>query len=343
MRLGFVVVAYRSEEALRALLPALGAQLAPGDRLVVVDNASPDGAASYAESHPAVTLTLRPGVNLGFAAASNLGAAHLAEVEAVVFLNPDCVPEPGFVERMRRPPADWAAWMGLVTLADGEHVNTAGGVAHFLGLAWAGRLGEPTADVPSAPAPVGFLTGACLAIRREVLDQVGGFHGPFFMYGEDVDLSHRLRLLGHRFGVLPEARVRHDYEFSKGELKWRLLERNRWLLVLRTYPGALLAVVLPAMLLVEPPLWVVAARGGWGRSKASAAGGVLRALPATLRERRVLQANRAIGAARFAEGLTCVLDSPMIAGPARWAPMAALMRLYWAAATWLLRRATAYH
>jgi GT2 family glycosyltransferase len=342
MRLAFVVVAYRSAGALGNLLPALGAQLTPGDRLIVVDNASSDESASVAEAHPAVTLTLRPGRNLGFAAGSNLGAAY-ADADAVVFLNPDCIPEARFVEAMRRPPPDWGAWMGLVTLADGERVNTAGGIAHFLGLAWAGQLGAPIAEAPSFPAPVGFLSGACLAVRREVLDEVGGFHEPFFMYGEDVDLSHRLRLAGHHFGVIPAARVRHDYAFGKGDLKWRLLERNRWLLVLRTYPAALLAAVLPAMVLTEPALWVVAVRGGWARSKLAATGGVLRALPETLRERRVLQADRRVGAARFAEGLTPSLDSPMLARSVRSAPVQAAMRLYWGAVTSLLRWARAYH
>lgn len=342
MRLAFVVVAYRSADALRELIPALAPQLGPGDALIVVDNASPDDSAAVAASHPGVT-TVRAGANLGFAAGSNLGASHAGDADAVVFLNPDCIPEPGFVEALRRPPAGWGAWMGLVLLADGGHVNTAGGVAQFLGFAWAGRLGDDVAGVPAAPAPVGFLSGACLAVRREVLAEVGGFHEPFFMYGEDVDLSHRLRLAGHAFGLVPDARVRHDYAFGKGDLKWRLLERNRWLLVLRTYPAPLLALVLPAMVAAEPATWVVAARGGWGRSKLRATGGVLRALPATLRERRAIQASSRVGAAAFAEGLTAPLDSPMLAGPARSAPVRLVMGLYWGAVTSLLRRATANH
>lgn len=342
-RLAFVVVAFRSADALRTLLPALGAQMGPRDALIVVDNACPEGSADVAEASPVVTATVRAGANLGFAAGSNLGAAHAGDADATVFLNPDCIPEPGFVEALRRPPEDWGAWMGLVLLADGRRVNTAGGVAQFLGFAWAGRLGEDAAQVPDAPCPVGFLSGACLAIRREVLAEVGGFHEPFFMYGEDVDLSHRLRLAGHRFGVVPAARVRHDYAFGKGALKWRLLERNRWLLVLRTYPAALLALVLPAMILLEPATWVVAVRGGWAGAKLGATGGVLRALPAALRERRAIQASARVSAAGFAQGLAAPLDSPMLAGPARSAPVRALMTGYWRFVTWLLRRAIANH
>ena len=100
------------------------------------------------------------------------------------------------------------------------------------------------------------------------------------MYCEDVDLSLKLRSRGDAIAVVPDARVHHSYAFVKGDRKWRLLERNRWATVLRTYPGALLVAVLPAMLAAEVAVWLVAVRGGWGRMKGLATLDVIRALPA---------------------------------------------------------------
>ena len=77
---------------------------------------------------------------------SNAGAQH-ATGDAIVLLNPDSVPAPGCLDALRAPPAEWDAWMGVVTMPGGERVNTAGGESHFLGFSWSGRLGERTAFV----------------------------------------------------------------------------------------------------------------------------------------------------------------------------------------------------
>ncbi len=99
------------------------------------------------------------------------------------------------------------------------------------------------------------------------------------MYGEDLDLSLRLRLAGWGVGVVPAARVEHDYDFAKGDYKWFHLERNRWWTLLAAYPAPLLALLAPALLAFELALLAVAARGGWLRREAARAGG-RRARPA---------------------------------------------------------------
>ena len=94
------------------------------------------------------------------------------------------------------------------------------------------------------------------------------------MYGEDLDLSLRLRLAGWGVGVVPAARVEHDYEFAKGDYKWFHLERNRWWTVLaRLSRRRCWRCVAPALLAFELALLAVAARGGWLRAEAARAGG----------------------------------------------------------------------
>ena len=89
---------------------------------------------------------IETGANLGFAAACNRGA-DAATGELLCFLNPDAVPQPGWRDAIAAPRAagEWAAWQALVTADGGAVINTAGGVVHFTGIAWAGRAGEPVA------------------------------------------------------------------------------------------------------------------------------------------------------------------------------------------------------
>jgi GT2 family glycosyltransferase len=316
----------------RRSLPALTEQLRDGDELIVVDNGSGDGTAALVDELVPEARLIEAGSNLGFAAGCNLGA-DAAECELLVLLNPDAIPAPGWRDAIERPASDgrdWAAWMALVTAEDGRVVNTSGGVVHFTGIAWAGNAGEPAERAAAAgPHEVAFASGACLAIRRDTWREQGGFPESFFLYQEDVDLSLRLRLVGGRLGIEPGAVVDHDYDFDKGAAKWRYLERNRWAMLLRTYPAALLVLIAPALLVTEVALLFVSLAGGWGGQKLRAAGETLAALPRLLRERREIQSRRAIGAAQFADSLTADLSSPHLGRAGGSAPMRWALRAYW--------------
>ena len=328
MRLSIVVVCYGGD--ITPLLDALAEQRAPGDEVIVVDNKSGQGGTPGARGHATIDRLIEPEANLHYAAGTNLGTAA-ANGDTLVLLNPDAVPEPGFLDAMRNPPAEWDGWTGVLTLPDHEHINNGGGSVHFLGLAWSGLYGRPVSELPHGPAPAGFLSGGCLAVRHEVWNALGGYPEDYIAYHEDTDLSLRLRLEGRRFGVLPGARVTHDYDFVKTRDKWRYLERNRWKTVLRTYPLPLLLAVLPALLAAEPALLAAGARRGWGRAKLDSYLDVLRWLPSGLRARRAVQARATAGAGEFAAGLVAELDSPFFGRWGRVGPVQRVMAAYWSA------------
>jgi GT2 family glycosyltransferase len=334
-----IVVCHDSAAEVPATLSAVRAQLEADDEVVVVDNASRDGtpdAARAADPHAAV---LETGANLGFAAGCHVGA-RAAHGRLLLFLNPDAEPGPGCVAALRAAAVEyprWGAWQALVTLADGEHVNTDGNEVHWLGFGWAGGMGQRLEDVSNTTREVGFASGAAMMVRRAAWDAAGGFDKRYFMYGEDLDLSLRLRLAGWAIGVVPAARVAHDYSFVKGDYKWFYLERNRWWTLLGVYPRRLLAVTAPALVAFEVALLVAAWRGGWLRAKLRAQLAVLRSLRAMLRRRRAIQATRAVSERAFAEHLTASLDSPYLSAAARVPGLRAAQAAFWRAAQAALR------
>jgi hypothetical protein len=335
--LSVVIVAWNSRDELSRTLPALLPELADGDELIVVDNGSSDGTADLVQELAPRARVLRPGRNLGFAAGVNSGA-ELASGELLLILNPDAAPQPGWGEAIRRPWIDrrgWSAWQGLVADGSGTKINSADNPMHFTGIVWAGGHDRPLSEAPPAKEVVS-LSGACLAIPLDVWREVGGFPPEYFLYHEDVDLALRLRLFGRRAGVEPAAVVDHDYVFDGSQHKWRWLERNRLAFLVRIYPGPLLALLAPALLATELALLPVAAAGGWGKQKLRADFEFLRWLPRLLRERRQLQARRAVSAAEFAALLTPDLGSPFISPLARSLPARLLLRTYWRAVRLLL-------
>jgi GT2 family glycosyltransferase len=328
--LSVLIVAYESRDDLRKTLPALLRELGEGDELIVVDNKAGDGSVEAVRELAPEARIVSPGRNTGFAGGANAGAAD-ARGDLLVLLNPDAVPQPGWGEAIRRPLLEdrgWAAWQALIADGAAATINSAGNPVHFTGIVWAGGHGRPLAEAPG-PGEVPAASGACFAIPLTEWRRGGGFPPEFFMYHEDVDLSVRLRMAGGTVGIEPGAVVAHDYDFSASADKWRWLERNRLAFLVRTYPGALLALLAPALLATELALLPVAAAGGWGRQKLRANRELVARLPRLLRERRAIQRRRTISAAEFAAALTPDLDSDLISPLVRTWPARLLLRGYW--------------
>ncbi len=336
--LSVVVVAWNERDAVAASLPALVEQLRPGDELILSDNASTDDTVEVVLGLAPRARVVRRRENGGFMAAVNDGA-RAARGDLLVLLNPDARVAPGWRAEIERPfveGAPWSAWQALVTTGDGARINTAGGVVHPTGLAWAGRNGEPAATADGTDRDVAFASGACLAVPRDVWLREGGFPEEFFLYGDDVDLSLRLRLRGERVGIAPRAQVDHDYAFLKNRRKWRFLERARWAVVIRTYPTPVLVVSLPLLAASELGIMAIAVRGGWLDQKLLAQADVVRWLPRLVRERRAIQATRRVPAREFARWLTPALDSEYLGDAGQSRVLGGALRAYWGVARRLL-------
>lgn len=84
---------------------------------------------------------------------------------------------------------------------------------------------------------------------------------------EDAELSLRCWMAGLRVVFVREARVDHDYEFSRHGTKLYFLERNRLIMVATCYERKTLWVLAPALFLYEMGMAVIALAQGWGRDK----------------------------------------------------------------------------
>ena len=184
------------------------AQLRDDDEVVVVDSASSDDRRRGARGRPARACVDRATTSASPAAATR--ALRRPRAPLLLLLNPDAVPAPGCLDAPARRAGeqpDWGAWQALVTLADGERVNTRRQRRALARLRLGGRLDARSAASTPDPHEVAFASGAAMVVRRAAWDAAGGFDARYFMYGEDLDLSLRLRLAGWGVGIVPAARV----------------------------------------------------------------------------------------------------------------------------------------
>jgi len=335
-RLGIVLVAYDNADSIGQLLAALSEEKRSGDKIVLVDNRPPHACARLAESVAAVDVVIRS-ENVGFGAGCNKGAASIEdEVELMLFLNPDCTPESGAIARLREGgKEEWAAWSGLLLLPDGT-INSAGNTIHLSGLSWCAGYGEEPSSYrpPSAPA---VLSGADLVVRSRAWKRVGGFAPDYFLYYEDTDLSFRLRSMGYELGIVREARIGHDYEFDKSPQKWFFLERNRYVFILRTWPLALLVVLLPLGVATELGLWLVSVFQGRLLIRIRAFASFARILPRLWKERRRISKQRVLSAYECLQMLEPRIDTPLLARFVRSRLVSAVFVGYYRAAALVLR------
>ena len=262
-----VVLAYGPEpwfeDAVRAVLASTGVSL----DVVVVDNGYTGDAIDRVKALPG-TRVLTPAENTGYAGGTGLGAAE-ATGEYLLFVNSDAFVAPDAVARLvavaGEPGVGLA--MGSIRLADRpELLNTAGNPIHYVGLVWSGGYGEP-ADRYTVRRRVPAGSGCCFAIRRALWESLGGFPAEYFAYHEDTELSLRLHQRGLAVEYVPDAVVRHHYQFSRNDLKNYLLERNRLVLLLTAYQARTLAVLAPMLALTEAGMLATATLGGWWRAK----------------------------------------------------------------------------
>jgi GT2 family glycosyltransferase len=331
-RVSAVVLAYGEEPLLPRCVDALLAE--PDVDVVLVDNGCTSDSVEKVQARAGVTV-VAPGANLGFPAGANLGARS-ATADVIAFVNSDVVVRSGAVAALANAVADPSVGLACASvrlLDQPDTINTVGNPVHFLGLSWAGGLGDP-ASVHAAPTDVASATGAALACRRDVWERLGGFYEPLFLYQEDTELSLRCWQQGLAVRFEPRAVVDHDYEFARNPGKWELLERNRLFFMLTLWERRTLAVVMPALLGMELAMFAVAVAQGWWRAKVRGWWWLIRHR-SLIRTRRVeVAATRRVPDRELLHLLTGRFDPGVEAGVSAPGVVQAVSATYW----WLARR-----
>ncbi len=163
--------------------------------------------------------------NVGFARACNQGICA-SDGEYVVFVNPDTIVEEGFFESLEgfldEYPKVGVAGPRIMD-DEGELQLSARKELSFV----SGLLGRtslltrlfpksplvrrlfPATEELDSPTAVDWVSGACMLVRRQTLEEIGPMDERFFMYFEDADLCRRAREAGWLVYYLPQVEVLH--------------------------------------------------------------------------------------------------------------------------------------
>jgi len=224
--LSIVIVNYNVKEYIASLILSIRQADYPGRvDVIIVDNASSDGSREFLTSRfPDVTF-ITNSENVGFAKANNQAIRQI-RTPFTLILNPDTLVRPDtlrvMAQHMAANPDVGAAGCKILN-PDGSFAPESKraiptpitALYAIIGLSrlfpnsrrFAGyHLGwihpDQCADVP-------VLSGSFMFCRTEVLQALDGFDERFFMYGEDIDLCHRIARSGHRISYVPLTSIIH--------------------------------------------------------------------------------------------------------------------------------------
>lgn len=276
--IAILTVSYNSSAQVRDFLAHALPTVASPSQIFVVDNASEDAqitaalCAAVGANHIVLPENIGYGgaLNAGVAAAASLSAssssanssAAVSASPAILLLcNPDLALNNAAVTALRERVLSEDN-LGVVgpaimnedgtTYPSGREIPSIGtGIGHALfsniwpGNPWTARY-HAEAYRQGKPAQVGWVSGACIAIRTEHFDAVGGFDDAYFMYFEDVDLAYRLLQQGKHNFYEPAAQVTHiGGESTKARKKEmvRVHHKSAMRFIKTRYPGVLWAPV----------------------------------------------------------------------------------------------------
>ncbi|HWZ46015.1 MAG TPA: glycosyltransferase family 2 protein [Candidatus Saccharimonadales bacterium] len=244
--ISIIVVNYNTMNLLRDCLVSLFQTDGRQCEVIVVDNASDDGSAAMVEQEFPSVLLVRNRQNLGFSKANNQGM-RLARGRYFLLLNSDTVVRAGALEIMAGFMAVHAAagavscrllnadgsiqasishrpgpvllllrLLGVSKLVSGDRARRR--LARMGGFFLGRTIGSYLApyNTRDVPLEVGNISGACLMLRREAVEQVGFLDEGFFMYFEDMDYCLRLQDAGWKMYYLPQGEVVHLVGMSSG-------------------------------------------------------------------------------------------------------------------------------
>ena len=259
MDISVIIVSWNVRDFLKRCLASIYRR---GDaasfEVIVVDNASSDGSADMASREFPKARVIRNGKNLGFSAANNIGLKDAAG-ELVFFLNPDTELQDGTIGRIISFMAAHPEAAGLgcrLVYPDGSLQHSARRFPSFftdlmeklyldwlfpgsgffnyyhMGLWPHDRLRE--IDVPF---------GACLVVRKSVLDKIGPMDERFFMYYDEIDLCYRIRQAGFRIYFTPDISVTHHSNKSSDQVigeatVWKMRSKAKFFRKHYGAPGA---------------------------------------------------------------------------------------------------------
>ena len=223
--------------------------------IIVVDNNSPDNSGElFSKKFPEIKFILNEN-NVGVPEGLNIGIKN-SSGDFVVLLNNDLIVMPDWLEsffKAYEKTGDALYQPKSLKFRDPSILDGTGCMINLFGFGFARNKGVKDEGKYSKQEEISYASGTCMFAPKKIFDEIGYFDPTFFAYHEELDLGWRARIFGYRSYYVPQAIIHHH---GSAHWKWSpqvfyLLERNRWLVLLKNYSLSTLLRLLPSLIIIE--------------------------------------------------------------------------------------------
>lgn len=242
MDISIIIVNYKSEEKALSCVESIKASDMAGlsYEIIVVDNASGDEGAETIKEKFSDVILIKSEKNLGMGGGNNSGIKK-AKGDYALILNPDIFVNRGAIKKLY----DYIKKDKSIGLLAPKLLNPDGSLQYscfrdfnfftpVLRRTFLGKIFTSSVDKflmkdfgHDEIKEVDWVMGSCFIIKKELMDELGGFDERFFMYFEDTDLCRRVHQTGCKVVYNPEAVVIHDHARASADNPWYFFMFNK--------------------------------------------------------------------------------------------------------------------
>ena len=241
MDISVIIINFQSEDLIKSCLNSLKKVFGNEAAIYIVDNSEDSSKLDELHSFNKNITVISPGNNIGFAKANNI-AANQTKTEYLLFLNPDTViledflsPILNFIEQNK----NIGACAPMLVYENMKYQSSTGfraGTAYEFLEAFMlitifrklFRFIKRRFFKNGLPIEVGWVSAACMILRKDVFDKVSGFSEDYFLNYEDIDLCRRIEDAGYKNYYFPAQKCVHlDHRSFKNNFEVLITSRYK--------------------------------------------------------------------------------------------------------------------
>lgn len=237
-----IILNYNSERFVKECLRSVMKTDYRGLEVIVVDNASTDRSIETIREEFSTVRIVKNDRNLGYALGNNVGAEN-ARGDVLVFLNVDTRVDPewlrSLISKLEKDSTIGVVGPLILQARREDLVDSCGNSLDWFGISRVMDHDALYREMNLVEREVFSVSGACLAVRREVFAKLKGFDSDFFMLFEEDDFCWRAWLAGYSISLQPNSIICHEgaaIRRRRGDyFSLYLSRRNRMVSILKNY------------------------------------------------------------------------------------------------------------